>query len=155
VTIDGDHIISTIEDPDRIKACAAAAEADKATLCTSDIIVAPLLSFSEGPSVKSHVAVVKVLKPIQVITDQGTFPSIQPGEYIMDYWFDSAGVFYAAMVSGYLEANTTGTTFDVVNQQAPAVPALFVNADGSDLTGAQISACRIFRRCGFFQRECD
>jgi hypothetical protein len=58
------------------------------------------------------------------------------------------------MISGFTDANTTNV-FDVIDQQAPAVPATFLNADGSDLAGAQISACRIFRRCAFFQRGCD
>lgn len=149
-----DQIISTIEDPDRLQACANALTRET---CSSDIIVAPLdpSSFAEGPDVTSPIAVAKVLLPIQVIDDSGTVLStIQPGDYWMDYWFNSDGLFLGATLTGFTTGNNT-TVPDVIDQQAPAVPATFINADGSDFPGAQISACRIFRRCAFFQKSCS
>ena len=124
--------------------------------CGSDIIVAPLnpSSFVEGPGVTSPIAVAKVLLPIQIIDDTGTvLDVIQPGDYRMDYWFNADGLFLAATLTGFTTGNNTSVP-DVINQQAPAVPATFINADGSEFPGAQISACRIFRRCAFFQKSC-
>jgi hypothetical protein len=148
-----DQIISTIEDPDRLRACADALTRET---CGSDIIVAPLnpSSFVEGPGVTSPIAVAKVLLPIQVIDESGTVLGvIQPGDYRLDYWFNEDGLFLAATLTGFTTGNTTNV-LDVINQQAPAVPATFINADGSEFPGAQISACRIFRRCAFFQSTC-
>ena len=109
----------------------------------------------EGAGVTSPIAVVKVLLPIQVLDDTGTvLDIIQPGEYRMDYWFNEDGLFFAATLTSFTTGNQTSIP-DVINRQAPGVPATFINADGSDLPGAHISACRIFRRCGFFQRGCD
>lgn len=149
-----DLIMSTIEDPDRLRACADALTRET---CGSDIIVAPLIPthFIEGAGVTSPIAVVKVLLPIQVLDDTGTvLDIIQPGDYRMDYWFNEDGLFFAATLTGFTTGNHTNSP-DVINQQAPGVPATFINADGSDLPGAHISACRIFRRCAFFQRECN
>jgi len=149
-----DQIISTIEDPDRIQACANALTQET---CGSDIIVAPLApdNFVEGPGVTTPIAVVRVILPIQVIDGSGTvLDVIQPGDYRMDYWFNADGLFLAATLTGFTTGNNTNVP-DVINQQAPAVPATFINADGTEFPGAQISACRIFRRCAFFQRSCQ
>lgn len=92
------------------------------------------------------VAVMKVLRPIET-----SDVTILPGDYRLDYWFDANGVFYAATVTGVMTDNT-----QVVNQPVPAVPASLINASGDDpqQPGAQVSSCRLFRRCTFFQRSC-
>jgi hypothetical protein len=90
------------------------------------------------------VGVVKVLRPIDT-----SGSNIRPGDYRMDYWFDANGVFYAATITGLTTNNT-----QVTNQQIPAVPASLINEDGTDQPGAQISACRIIRRCMFWQSSC-
>lgn len=75
---------------------------------------------------------------------------VEPGDYRLDYWFDPNGEFYAASISGYRYADN----MEVINQPVPAVPATFVNADGTEQAPTQISTCRIFGRCVFFQRNC-
>jgi len=75
---------------------------------------------------------------------------VEPGDYRLDYWFDANGEFYAASISGYRYADN----MEVINQPVPAVPATFVNADGTEQAPTQISTCRIFGRCVFFQRTC-
>jgi hypothetical protein len=91
------------------------------------------------------VGVVEVLYTIN--TDYG---AIQPGTYRLDYWFYDNGEFYSATITG---TQTDGAP--VENQQIPAVPATFINADGSVQPAAQISACRILGRCTFFQKSCQ
>jgi len=91
------------------------------------------------------VGVMQVHNPIN--TDYGI---VQPGEYRLDYWFYNTGEFYSASITGYLfEDNSL-----VADQPVPSIPAGFVNEDGSEQPAAQISACRIFGRCTFFQRNC-
>ncbi len=99
------------------------------------------------------VATVQVLSPIDTDPDmryEGDTDIIQPGYYRLDYWFDANEEFYAATISGYRYADEVEVRF----QPVPAVPATFVNADGSDQAPAQISTCRIFRRCVFWQQIC-
>jgi len=69
----------------------------------------------------------------------------------MDYWYDGTGEFYAATITGVLKEDGTVVT----DQQVPAVPATFVNEDETEQPGAQISACRIFGICVFFQKTCS
>lgn len=91
------------------------------------------------------VGVVKVLRPVDTFGD-----TIQPGDYQIDYWFDVNGVFYAATLTGVTTNNT-----QVTNQQVPAVPAALINAPNSPpQPPSQISACRLFRRCVFWQSSC-
>ncbi|MBP1702843.1 MAG: LysM domain [Chloroflexi bacterium] len=101
------------------------------------------------------VGVVKVLREID--TDpQNRYSDnkdiVKPGDYRLDYWFDGNQNFFAATISGFKYVDEVIT--QVTNQQIPAVPAAFINADGTEPVSAQISACRIFRRCVFFQRRC-
>jgi hypothetical protein len=93
-------------------------------------------------------AVLRVLQPVQIVTEDpaGTV-SIQPGDYRVDYWFDVNGVFYAATITGLTTDNTM-----VINQQIPAIPAIFINADGMPEPSAEISACRGFGRCILWER---
>jgi hypothetical protein len=91
------------------------------------------------------VGVIKVHRKINYANER----TVYPGDYRLDYWFDENENFYAATLSGFGEDGS-----EVTNLQIPAVPAAFVNADGSEPVSAQISACRIFRRCVFFQRRC-
>jgi hypothetical protein len=142
--------------------------------CSSDIAVAPLkaeipvetasgnlfsqadgrflfasvLSFlfwqAEPPA--RTVAVVQVLNPIQT---GGT--TISAGSYRLDYWYEADGTtFHSATITG-----VTPEVSQVINQQIPAVPATFVNVDGTEPPGAQISVCRIFGICTFFQKSCS
>jgi hypothetical protein len=74
-----------------------------------------------------------------------------PGNYQLNYWYDAGGNFYAATITGVLTDN--GGT--VTDQQVPAIPATFVNEDGTQQPGSQISACRIFGICTFFQKSCS
>jgi hypothetical protein len=154
-----------------------AAESDQALaatqqICASDITLAPVVEayFKEqygGSTVIARqqltksslsmpsflpsdtfitVAVVQIHQPI--VTDLGT---VFPGIYRLDYWFDIEGRFYAASITGALADGNT----QVINQQVPAIPATFVNDDDSAQPGAQISACRIFGVCTFFQYSCS
>jgi hypothetical protein len=104
------------------------------------------------------VAVVRVHK--EIVTSLG---SVAPGEYKLQYWYqgkNAAGqdIFYAATITGF-KLNPQGNRIgDVVNQPVPAVPSTFVDDPNTTVVEpeatAQISACRIFRRCTFFQRTC-
>jgi len=161
-----DEIISMQEDVQHIQDCASELTQQA---CGADLVVAPVNEqyfeqkydekFGEGDEddedngdnggdqspTPIDVAVVKVLQSID--TSGGT---IQPGDYRMDYWFDANGVFFAATLTGVTTNNT-----QVTNQQIPAVPASLINANQNPKQpAAQISACRIFRRCTFFQSRC-
>jgi hypothetical protein len=161
------HIISMQEDVQHILDCASTLTQQA---CGADVVVAPVTAqyfqqqfndqFGEGDEDEGDnggdasssqptpipVGVVKVLRPVDVSTG-GT---IQPGDYRIDYWFDANRVFYAATLTGFMTDNT-----QVTNQQVPAVPAALINAPNSPPQPAtQISACRIFRRCIFFQSRC-
>ena len=182
--IQSDQTISEIEDPvqlehcnEQIKELATATPTETTqeaplTACSSDITIAPVpqeyfdaqkakspsalagSGFLLAPALASvfqqdngspiSVAVVQVLEPIET-----SLSTVEPGTYRMDYWFDANGVFYAATITGTKDAGG-----EVINQQVPAVPATFVNADDTEQPGAQISACRIFGRCSFFQKTC-
>lgn len=106
-------------------------------------LVAPVFLQASPPPITA--AVVQIHQPID--TSLGT---VFPGNYRLDYWFNATGEFYAATISGAL---TDGTP--VTNQPVPAVPATFINADDTEQPGAQISTCRIFGRCTFFQSSCS
>ncbi len=118
-----------------------------------------LASFAlqDEPSTKPisvTVGVVKVHREIYTATDylsESENPEniVHPGDYRLDYWFVGDQTFFAATLSGFRDDG-----IEVINQQIPAVPAAFINADGTEPVSAQISACRIFRRCAFFQRRC-
>jgi hypothetical protein len=81
-------------------------------------------------------AVVKVLKPIELPTG-GT---VQPGDYVMHFWFDSNAVFYAATLTGVTTDNVV-----VTNQQIPALPASFIDKkkSGPNQPSSQISAWKV------------
>jgi hypothetical protein len=167
------HIISMQEDVQHILDCASQLTQEA---CGADVVVAPVTAqyfqqrfndqFGGGDDDDEEdgedgdngdngsssqptpitVGVIKVLRPVEVSTG-GT---IQPGDYRIDYWFDANGVFYAATLTGVMTDNT-----QVTNQQVPAVPAALINAPNSPgQPPTQISACRIFRRCIFFQSKC-
>lgn len=159
-----DQIVSMQEDVQHIQDCASQLTQEA---CGADIVVAPVnaqyfeqkynqkFGGDDGDdgedddgeqNVRSQfdIAAVKVLRPIE--TSDGT---IQPGDYRMDYWFDANGVFYAATLTG-----VTTDNIQVTNQPVPAVPATFINEDGTEQAGAQISACRIIGHCAFWQRTC-
>lgn len=105
-------------------------------------------SWQEPPTttpISVTVGVVKVLRDIDI----GGGNVVLPGDYRVDYWFEANNNFLAATLSGIRNDDVI-----VTNQQIPAVPAAFINADGTEFVNAQISACRIFRRCVFFQRHC-
>jgi len=91
------------------------------------------------------VAVVKILRPVEVPTviPSGSF-TVQPGDYRLDYWFDVNGAFYASTLTGLTTDNT-----EVINLQAPALPAIFIDAIGFQQPISQISACRIVKWCLF------
>lgn len=98
------------------------------------------------------VGVIKVHRLIDTAWDYGYENNedlVYPGDYRLDYWFDENENFFAATLSGFRDDGV-----EVRNQQIPGVPAAFVNADGTEPVSAQISACRIFRRCVFFQHRC-
>lgn len=140
--------------------------------CGSDITVAPVTLdyFQEkyqslAPPASSRLFMVSLLAPafLQAGTSPITVAAVQihqpidtslgtvfPGNYRLDYWFNAGGEFYAATITGTL---TNGTP--VTNQPVPAVPATFVNEDDTEQPGAQISTCRIFGRCTFFQSSCS
>lgn len=86
-----------------------------------------------------EVAAVKVLKPIE-------FPDsiVQPGDYVMHFWFDSNAVFYAVTLTGV----TTDSTV-VTNQQIPGVPATFIDRrrEGPMQPDSQISAWKLLKWC--------
>jgi len=165
-----DQIISMQEDVQHIQDCASALTQQA---CGADVVVAPVSeqSFEQQYNEKFGgsdeddeddddedsgdqaslqptafaVGVIKVLRPVD--TSGGT---VQPGDYRIDYWFDANGVFYAATLTGVTTANN-----QVTNQQIPAVPASLINAQNNpQQPPTQISACRIFRRCTFFQSSC-
>ena len=92
------------------------------------------------------VAVVLIHQPID--TSLGI---VYPGEYQMYYWYDDAGELYAATITGMLTEDGSPVT----DQRVPAVPATFINEDETEQPGAQISACRIFGICVFFQKTCS
>jgi hypothetical protein len=162
-----DQIISMQEDFQHIQECASALTQQA---CGADMVVAPVSEqyfeqqynekFGEGDEDDEDngdngdnggdqspapfaVGVLKILRPVDA--SGGT---VEPGDYRVDYWFDANGVFYAATLTGVRTDNT-----QVTNQQIPAVPATFVNADGTELPGAHISACRIIGKC-IWQRRC-
>jgi hypothetical protein len=159
-----DEIISMQEDFQHIQECASALTQQA---CGADMVVAPVSeqyfeqqyneTFGEGDEDDEDdgdnggdqspapfaVGVLKILRPVDA--SGGT---VEPGDYRIDYWFDANGVFYAATLTGVRTDNT-----QVTNQQIPAVPATFVNADGTELPGAHISACRIIGKC-IWQRRC-
>jgi hypothetical protein len=161
------QILSTIEDPERIQDCANANnEEDQQAACSSDIILAPVtqeyfeqkyndllaLPFPLSGPITIDVGVVRVLQPIELPTEMPVgITVIQPGDYRLDYWFDVNGIFYASTLTGLTTADTP-----VINQQAPAIPATFIDAneDGPHQPFAQITACRISRWC-IFERGCD
>jgi len=105
-----------------------------------------LAPFFQGGPTPITVAVVQILQPVDTVL--GT---VFPGNYRLDYWFNPGNVFYAATITGTLASNNAAVT----NQPVPAVPATFVNTNGSEQGGAQISTCRIFGRCTFFQSSCS
>jgi hypothetical protein len=88
-------------------------------------------------------AVVKVLKPIEL--PNGV---VQPGDYVMHWWFDSNAVFYAVTLTGVTTDNT-----QVTNQQIPGVPATFIDKrrEGPHQPASQISAWRV--RINWFGKE--
>jgi hypothetical protein len=92
------------------------------------------------PLTPIEVAVVKVLKPIETPNT-----IVQPGDYRMDFWFDSNGLFFAATLTGMTTDN-----IQVTNQQIPGVPATFIDqsSEGPHQPALQISAkkCNIFGR---------
>ena len=178
-----DQIISEMEHPQHLEGCVKNsgqdAEAVKAA-CGSDIMVAPAQAdyyhkkfddakrksalpsgrwmimsvldslFQQGNSFSVPVAAVQVIQQIE--TPNGP---IRPGNYRMDYWYqviNGKDVFYAATITGI-----TNTGGQVTNQPVPAVPATFINENSSDpeQPGAQISVCRIFGICTFFQSSCS
>jgi hypothetical protein len=157
--IQQDQIISEMEDPSRINTCREMIEANELQeiqqACGSDITVAPLeLAAIERNFIARQDQAIEVLSVpmafIQVHQSINTTISlVEPGVYQMDYWFYRNGEFFAATISGTMENGNP-----VTDQQIPAVPAAFVNRDGSEQPGAQISACRIFGRCTFFQNSC-
>lgn len=118
-------------------------------------------AFRQAVPSPQTVAVVQILNPIDADT-ANVHPDnsdiIQPGNYRLDYWYhpdpqdNTKQVFYAATISG-----ETSTGVQVLNQPVPAVPATFVNQNDNDPPppGAQISVCRIFGVCTFFQKSCS
>lgn len=149
-----DQIVSTIEDSQRLIDCSNELTEEA---CGSDMTVAPLpledflqkynqmlgmLPLNAPMSI--DIAVMKIHQPIQVSNG-----IIQPGDYRVGYWFDPSGVFYAATLTGFRQDDTP-----VINQQVPAVPAFWVNADGSMMDGANISACRLGDWCLIRQSSC-
>ena len=82
-----------------------------------------------------QVAVVRVLKPVETPAD-----TIQPGDYVMQWWFDSNAVFYAVTLTGVTTDNT-----QVTNQQIPGVPATFIDRrrEGPQQPASQISAWKL------------
>jgi hypothetical protein len=166
--LDLGEILSTIEDPQRIQDCANAGKnkEDQRAACSSDIILAPVTKeyFEEqydnllalplplAAPTTIDVGVVRVLQTINLPTEAPVGSvTILPGDYRLDYWFDVNGVFYASTLTGLTTADTP-----VTNQQAPAIPAAFLDADpdGPGQPFAQITACRISRWC-IFERGCD
>lgn len=157
--IDTGQIISTIEDAQKLQDCANATEETRQALCSSDIIVMPVtpayflemyenllsMTFPLAAPTTLDVGIVKILIPIEVptVNPAGSF-TVQPGDYRLDYWFDLDGVFYASTLTGLAADDTP-----VVNLQAPALPALFIDAAGFQQPISQISACRIARWCLF------
>jgi hypothetical protein len=161
--LDMSQILSTIEDAQRIRDCAnARGDAAIKAACSSDIIVAPatqahlqqqldnVLGVSLSAPTPIDVGIVRVLKKIVIptITPAGSV-TIQPGDYRLDYWFNVNGAFYAATLTG-LDADDN----PVINEQAPALPAIFIDAAGEQQPLAQITSCRISRWC-FFEGGCD
>jgi hypothetical protein len=88
-------------------------------------------------------AALRVLKPIEIPNG-----IIQPGDYVMHWWFDSNAVFYAVTLTGVTTDNTV-----VTNQQIPGVPATFIDRrrEGPRQPASQISAWRV--RINWFGRE--
>lgn len=92
--------------------------------------------FQPDSPVAIEAAVVKVLKPIE-LPSGGT---VQPGDYVMHFWFDSNAVFYAATLTGVTTDNVV-----ITNQQIPALPASFIDKRNSGLKqpSSQISAWKV------------
>ncbi|HSM71564.1 MAG TPA: hypothetical protein VK851_08480, partial [Anaerolineales bacterium] len=160
--LDMDQILSTIEDAQRIRDCAnASGDAAIRAACASDIIVAPVTQSHLQDALDSvlgmpslaptpiDVGVIRVLQTIVIPTvDPSGSVTILPGDYRLDYWFDVNGAFYAATLTGLQTDNTP-----IINEQAPALPALFLDVDGLRQPLAQITSCRIARWC-FFEGGC-
>jgi hypothetical protein len=91
--------------------------------------------FQPDSPVAIESAVVKVLKPIE-LPSGGT---VQPGDYVMHFWFDSNAVFYAATLTGVTTDNVV-----ITNQQIPALPATFIDKrNGLKQPSSQISAWKV------------
>jgi|GEM_PF-2112994 len=90
-----------------------------------------------------EVAVVRVLKPIETPDS-----IVQPGDYLMHWWFDSNMVFYAVTLTG-----VTTDNIQVTNQQIPGVPATFIDrrSEGPRQPASQISAWKV--KVNAFGRE--
>jgi len=165
-----DQIISEKENVSSLNACRDLANRPDAArqglqqACSSDITVGPVSekyfwdNYHDPKSPLSDgrfsvpVAVVQVLG--QIATDADP---IRRGVYRMDYWFYASGQFYAATISGFTTNPAGNRTGEVINQPVPTVPAAFVNAEENapPQPGAQISTCRVFGRCSFFQNSCS
>lgn len=153
-----DQTLSTIQDAQRIQDCA-----DAVGECTSDIVAAPVpldyfeqqynekfggdngddddeeesaTAASSSPPTPIALGVVSVLQPIEYSTG-----IVQPGDYRLDAWFDTNGVFFAATLTGL-----TTNDSPVVNQQIPAIPATFIDAVGNG-PAAEIDRFCIWRFC--------
>lgn len=153
-----DLTLSTIQDAQRIQDCASAVGE-----CTSDIVAAPVpldyfeqqynekfggdngddddeeesaTAASSSPPTPIALGVVSVLQLIEYSTG-----IVQPGDYRLDAWFDTNGVFFAATLTGL-----TTNDSPVVNQQIPAIPATFIDAVGNG-PGAEIDRFCIWRFC--------
>ncbi len=158
--IQTDYIISEMEDPGRIQDCSGKIDQgstgqDLQTSCGSDITAVPVKQNPSQANVRVEVGsrsqtvgVVQVLNPINTVN--GT---VLPGDYRLDYWYDENNVFYAASITGTAIGNGN-ERINVIDQQVPAVPASFVNTDNPPQGYAEISACRIFGYCVFWQRTC-
>jgi hypothetical protein len=153
-----DLTLSTIQDAQRIQDCASAVGE-----CTSDIVAAPVpldyfeqqynekfggdngddddeeesaTAASSSPPTPIALGVVSVLQPIEYSTG-----IVQPGDYRLDAWFDTNGVFFAATLTGL-----TTNDSPVVNQQIPAIPATFIDAVGNG-PGVEIDRFCIWHFC--------
>ena len=153
-----DLTLSTIQDAQRIQDCASAVGE-----CTSDIVAAPVpldyfeqqynekfggdngddddeeesaTAASSSPPTPISLGVVSVLQPIEYSTG-----IVQPGDYRLDAWFDTNGVFFAATLTGL-----TTNDSPVVNHQIPAIPATFIDAVGNG-PAAEIDRFCIWRFC--------
>jgi hypothetical protein len=109
--------------------------------------------FKQPVQTTRSAGVVQVLREIDTDPDnvhEVGSDIIQPGFYTMTYYYLD-GVFQSAKISGI--SDTTGD--NVTEQEVPAVPATVINGDDTMLQGAEVSSCRIFNICTFFQRFCS